>query len=297
MNGTRSKPPGRARGHARDGDSHAERHSLKLYCKRLVVCVAVLLGSTAIGFAQEWGRGRAALRTGLPEERTGFTFCRLQYTSVRREPLGYGWSTDYPLSDRNFMIRLPELTHTPVSRWRDGEAGNAVVRADEPALFECPFLFASDVGTAGFSDTEAANLRLYLRKGGFLWVDDFWGDRAWSHWSDQIARVLPGSEIRELTPDHPLYSVYYQVREMPQIPSIQFWYRSGGATSERGDESRQPHLRAIFDDAGHMIVLMSHNTDIADGWEREADDEDYFYAFSGRAYGVGINVAVWAMSH
>jgi len=260
--------------------------------------IGILLLSAAAVVAQQWGRGRAiARRTGAPQERTGFTFCRLEYTSVRREALGYGWSTDYPRSDQNFMIRLPELTRAPVSKWSDGEPGHTVVRADEPTLFECPFLFASDVGTVGFSDIEVVNLRSYLQKGGFLWVDDFWGDRAWSHWTEQIGRVLPGRPIVDLTPDHPLYGVYYQVHEMPQIPSIQFWYRSGGGTSERGEESRQPHLRAILDDAGRIMVLMSHNSDVADGWEREADDEDYFYAFSGRAYGVGINVAIWAMSH
>lgn len=267
--------------------------------RRLIYAAAavVFLCGTSLA-AQGWGRGRnLSVRPGLPEERTGFIFCRLQYTSVRREALGYGWGTDYPRSDQNFMIRLPELTRTPVSIWRDGEPGHAVVRADDPNLFECPFLFASDVGTAGFSDAEVVNLRAYLQKGGFLWVDDFWGERAWSHWTDQIARVLPGSTVQDLAPDHPLFAVYYQIREIPQIPSIQFWYRSGGGTSERGDESQQPHLRAVFDAAGRIMVLMSHNSDIADGWEREADDEDFFYAFSGRAYGVGVNVAIWAMSH
>jgi hypothetical protein len=56
-------------------------------------------------------------------------------------------------------------------------------------------------------------------------------------------------------------------------------------------------MRAIIDDHGRILVLMTHNTDIADGWERETDNEDFFYAFTARAYGVGVNVGVWAMSH
>jgi hypothetical protein len=236
-------------------------------------------------------------REGLPETRGGFTFCRLLYTSVRAEPAGHGWNTDYPASDHNFMLRLSQLTTTHVSRWNDGEPGYAVVRATDPAMFECPFLFASDVGTAHFTEDEVVLLRQYLLKGGFLWVDDFWGESAWSFWESSIRRVLPFYEVTDLPPDHPLLASAYDVREVPQIPSIQFWRRSGGMTSERGAESAEPHLRAIRDEHGRILVLMSHNTDIADGWEREGEDEDFFFAFSGDAYALGINIAMWVLTH
>jgi hypothetical protein len=68
-------------------------------------------------------------------------------------------------------------------------------------------------------------------------------------------------------------------------------------TSERGAESAEPHLRAIRDEHGRILVLMSHNTDIADGWEREGEDEDFFFAFSGDAYALGINIAMWVLTH
>jgi hypothetical protein len=195
------------------------------------------------------------------------------------------------------MIRLPQLTNTPITRWDDGEVGNAVVRATDPNLFQCPFLFASDIGSAGFDDDEIAQLRTYLQKGGFLWVDDFWGEEAWSHWVSQIQRVLPEYRIQDLNPTHPLFSSFYQLLQVPQIPSIQSWYDTGGRTQERGFEPGDPHMRAIIDDHGRILVLMTHNTDIADGWERETDNEDFFYAFTARAYGVGVNVGVWAMTH
>jgi hypothetical protein len=262
---------------------------------------ATLLVATSLS-AQNggWGReGRFAepIRQGLPEQRTGFMFCRLQYDRVLRFPSGFGWSTDYPRSDRNFMIRLPQLTNTRITKWDDGEPGHAVVRATDPNLFDCPFLFASDIGTAGFDEREAAALRAYLLKGGFLWVDDFWGQRAWAHWASQIQRVLPEYAIQDLTPEHPLYTSYYAVPKVPQIPSIQSWYATGGLTQERGFEPGDANLRAIVDERGRILVLMTHNTDIADGWEREQDNEDFFYAFTAQAYGVGINVAIWMMSH
>ena len=45
------------------------------------------------------------------------------------------------------------------------------------------------------------------------------------------------------------------------------------------------------------MVIMTHNTDIADGWEREAEDDESFYRFSIRAYPLGVNIAIYAMTH
>ena len=90
------------------------------------------------------------------------------YTSVRREPAGSGWQTDYPYADINFMIRLSELTRTHVSMNRQREPNHWVVRITDDALFDCPFVMTSDVGTIGLSPEEVVRLRAYLLKGGFL---------------------------------------------------------------------------------------------------------------------------------
>ncbi len=158
----------------------------------------------------------------------------------------------------------------------------------------------SDVGTAAFGADEAKRLRAYLLRGGFLWVDDFWGPRAWEQWAGEIANVLPPSEfpIVDVPLDHPIFRGLYEIKRIPQIPSIQFWRRNGGATtSERGSRSAEPHFRGIADTHGRLMVLMSHNTDIADGWEREGEDNEYFHRFSLDAYAIGINVLLYAMTH
>lgn len=237
------------------------------------------------------------LRPGLPDQPGGFTFCRLVYQSVRSEQAGYGWSTDYPRGDLNLTLRLSELTTASISGWHDGEVGISAVRATDPELYRCPFLFASDVGTLGFSPAEVDALRSYFLKGGFLWVDDYWGTAAWNQFASEIGRVLPEYPIVDLPLDHALFSIVYTVERIPQIPHMQFWRSSGGQTSERGPDSAEPHLRAILDEHGRILVLMSHNTDIADGWEREADDAAFFALFSPAAYAVGINVLVWMMTH
>lgn len=224
-------------------------------------------------------------------------FCRLWYNAVRSMPSGLGWSTDYPAADGNFMTRLEELTPTRIERWEDGDPGIAAMRATDPDIFKCPFLFMTDPGSVAFSEDEIKGLRNYLMKGGFLWADDLWGNRAWHYFEEQIQRVLPEYPIEEVTPEHPLFSALYVVDQVPQIPSYQSWRRSGGQTSEFGAETAVPHIRGIFDDEGRPLVLISFNTDIADGWEREGDVPHFFYNFSPQAYGLAINILVWAMSH
>jgi hypothetical protein len=157
----------------------------------------------------------------------------------------------------------------------------------------------TEVGSAYFSEEEAAKLREYLQKGGFLWADDFWGSYAWEHWVSELGKVLPPSEYRivDLPLDHPLFRGQFEIKRVPQIPSINFWAESGGGTSERGSDSAVPHARGIADRQGRLMVLITHNTDVGDSWEREADDPNYFYAFSVDGYAFGINVLLYAMTH
>jgi hypothetical protein len=114
----------------------------------------------------------------------------------------------------------------------------------------------------------------------------------------EINKALPASEysIEDIPPGHTIYNALYQVYDVPQVPSIQFW-RRGRGTSERGSGSAVPHLRGIRDAQGRVMVLMSHNTDIADGWEREGEDEEFFFAFSPKAYALGINIILYTMTH
>lgn len=269
-----------------------------------LMVVGVAGTAPATGLQRGWGWRSSRVPPRFADEEVAadrrFTFGRILYTSVRREALGHGWDTDYPDADRNFMRRLAELTLTPITVDDAGHPIHVVVTLTSDEIFDYPFVFMSDVGTAGFSEEEAERLRTYLLKGGFLYVDDFWGDYAWEHWVEQIGRVLPPSRypVFDLPPDHPVFHSVYDLHRVPQIPSIQFWRRTGGrSTSERGSESEVPHLRGIADDAGRLMVVMSHNTDIADGWERENEEYEFFHRFSFDAYAVGINILTYALSH
>lgn len=223
--------------------------------------------------------------------------CKLQYTSIYQEPQGAGWSTDYPYAGINLMTRLSELTRTPVSFEANGDPNYWVVTLQDPSLFHCPFLLGSDVGTMGLTDEEAQTLRAYLLKGGFLWVDDFWGTPAWENWSAQMRKVLPEYKIVDVPPDHALLNGMFTITEVQQVTNIGFWRRTGGETSERGPDSPRANFRMLADDTGRAMVIMTHNTDIGDSFEREGEDREFFLRFSPRGYSLGVNVLLYAMTH
>jgi hypothetical protein len=264
-----------------------------------MVAVALLAGSA---YAQlRFREGSFAPRYAPDQMPDGsFVICRLAYRQVRSEPMGIGWMTDYPYAEVNLSTRLSELTRTRISRDQEGSPNFFVVRPLDRALYNCPILVASDVGTIGFNEEEAARLQAYLLKGGFLWVDDFWGTAAWTQWSREIAKVLPSAEypIRDVPADDPILRTMFDVGKVPQITNIQFWRGvNGQSTSERGADSQDVHFRAIRDAQGRIMVLMSHNTDVADAWEREGEDPGFFYQFAPDGYALGINVVLHALTH
>jgi Domain of unknown function (DUF4159) len=264
----------------------------------------VVAGGAAAQFGGQIGRGRigrygAPPRFATPDAFDGrFNFCRIVF---RQNPYGdgNGWGVDYPRADQDLSIRLSELTKAPVSSDREGNPIHFLVRLTDDELFHCPFIMMTEVGGAYFDDREAARLRDYLLKGGFLWADDFWGSHAWQAWESQIRKVLPAKDfaIVDLPIEHPMFHTLFDVQRVPQIPSIDSWQWLRGGTSERGADSATVHTRAIFDSAGRMMVFITHNTDFGDAWEREADDPNYFYRFSVDGYAVGIDVMVYAMTH
>lgn len=271
------------------------------WLNRIAVAVLLVTLGAAAASAQRRGRGRFFEPIKSPTADTfqgSFNFCRVMF-SVGYGGRGGNWAVDYPRADVNLSIRLSELTKTRVSTDASGEPDHIVIALTDPALFECPFVMMTEVGNAYISPEEAVKLREYLQKGGFLWADDFWGSYAWENWVLELGKVLPPNDYKifELRKDHPLFRQQFQISKVPQISSINYWMGSGGDTSEQGADSAVPHAMGVADAQGRLMVLMTHNTDFGDSWEREADDPNYFYRFSVDGYAFGINVLLYAMSH
>jgi hypothetical protein len=56
-------------------------------------------------------------------------------------------------------------------------------------------------------------------------------------------------------------------------------------------------FRGISNAQGHLMVVMTHNTDISDAWEREGEDPEFFYSFSPDGYAVGLNIVLYSMTY
>jgi hypothetical protein len=267
-------------------------------CHRRLLTAFVLAALVAGVASAQYRRRGYGVKMMTPADYNGaFLFCRIAF---RNSPYGdgNGWEVDYPRADINLTFRLSELTKTPVTRDpRDGY-NHVVLQLTDPLLYRCPFIMMTEPGGAFLDEAEAAALRDYGLKGGFLWADDFWGNRAFDWWAGQIGKAFPPEHypIVDVPLDHQLFHILYDVRQIPQIPSINFWAYTG-QTSERGAESAVPHVRAIMDDDGRIMVLMTHNTDFGDAFEREGDDHRYFLKFAPDGYAFGVNALVYSMTH
>src|SRR5262245_21805005 len=267
----------------------------------LVTLVGALIAASQSSFAQRRrlpeGVGAYPPRYPPKDFADGsLMLCKWQYSSVRWEAMGIGWSTDYPYAGINLMIRMSELTRARITTGENGEPTYWVVRLTDDLLFHCPILMGSDVGTMRLSAEETARLRQYLLKGGFLWVDDFWGTPAWEQWSQEIHRALPEYEIFDIPVDHPIRHMLFSVDTIEQVTNINNWLRTHN-TSERGDDSPHPDFRGIADAKGRLMVVMTHNTDIGDTWERESESQEFFTLFSRQGYALGVDVLLYAVTH
>ncbi len=273
---------------------------------RILACVLVLLAiaELAVGQARRRGSRRPVetdrynvptwdLHPTMPKD--VFTFARIRYSSTgggwRR---GGGWATDYRDADLNLSYRLNQMTALKV------DPEGIVIELTDPNLADYPFIYLIEPGRIELSDLELAGLRQYLSNGGFLMVDDFWGEDEWEGFYDYFSQVFPGKELVELDVSHPIFNTPFPLKRKPQIPNVgtgteSVWFNNG-VTWER-DDAKVPHYRALFDDNGRMMAIICHNTDLGDGWEEEATSPEYFREFSEKsAYPLGINIIFFAMT-
>lgn len=272
-----------------------------------VLTVAVVAG---IGAARQPPRQPPGRPLQLPADRAGvpdwkvdpnfksdvFTFVRIEYDSYRGRRGWGSWTTDWPDAELNLSFRLQQLTSLRVN------PNPITMRLTDPRLFDHPFIYIVEPGSLYFTEEDVVALRRYLTNGGFLMVDDFWGDAEWDNFHREIKRVFPDREPQELPLEHEIFRCVYRLKEKPQIPSIgAAWAgKAEGITWERGHggNTQTPHYMGLFDDKGRMMAFIGHNTDLGDGWEREGEDPWYFNEFSQKkAYPLGINVIVYAMTH
>ena len=214
-----------------------------------------------------------------------FAFARLVHESARPGDWPR-WQADWPEAEAHFNEGLGRLTAIDV-----GGEGVLVSLADD-ALWDHPWLYAVEVGALALSASDAARLREYLLRGGFLVIDDFHGAAEWEGFARALRRVFPDRPVVELDGDLAAFHVPFELGEREQIPGIRALM--SGRTWEKG--GRHPAWRGILDDAGRAMVAINFNQDIGDAWEH-ADDARYPQPLTSQAYRLGVNYVVYAMTH
>jgi hypothetical protein len=241
-----------------------------------------------------------------------FTFARIMYKygiygedpRISRTASPWGWITDYPDSDLNLSYRLSTMTSLKVNP--DGR----VLRLTDPALTQYPWIYIVEAGRMEMTDEEIPILRKYLLNGGVLMADDFWGWKQWDNFEYWMKKVLPERNWTELKMDHPIFHCVFDIKvpmNKLQTPNSGLGTRSldpnsrdYGVTWEihDGEECREMHVRAWFDDKGRIMIITTHNCDNGDSWEREGEDAGFFHEFSEkRGYPLGINIIFYLMTH
>jgi hypothetical protein len=312
-------------------EQQAKRNRVRTSLALVAAAILVILltdGALAQRFSGGFGRGefgypnadqvRTAREseshsTGTPNWTNDFHFAKDVFTFVRIRYKGhpdsgnnsYGgyrrrgrrsWLTDYPDSELNFSFRLQQMTSMKV----DPDA--RVLDLTDPELFKYPWIYMVEPGGLYIPDDEVLILRRYLLNGGFLMLDDFWGEAEWANMEHELKKVFPERSFTELPMEHPIFHCVFDLKMTKnklQVPNIRLGTgsQSHGITWERED-AKEVHIKAIQDDLGRIMAIACHNTDNGDGWEREGEDEYYFKTFSEKvSFPLGINIIFWAMTH
>jgi Domain of unknown function (DUF4159) len=246
----------------------------------LAVVLIFALGSDS------WSSGTEDADTGIAP-RWEFSFVRLAYTA---HSSSWGrserWLTDYPEADAFLVGGVRRMT-----RVNTRPEGIQLAIMDD-ALFDYPWIYAVEVGGWSLSDEEAARLREYLLRGGFLVVDDFHGTVEWAVFEEGMRKIFPDRSIVEIPRSDPVFHMVYDIDDEMQIPGVQF-VRSGRTYEKDG---YKPHWRGIYDDQGRLMVVINFNMDLGDSWEH-ADYPPYPWSYTNRGFMYGVNYIVYAMTH
>ena len=138
----------------------------------------------------------------------GFRFIRVVYRDWNNR---WVWATDNPTADDNLQEAIEKTTKLDI-------AGQylALSLTDEK-IFEHPIMYLTEPGYWMINETEVRMLREYFDRGGFVIFDDFHYEQ-WYNFYNNIKLVFPDREPVELKPDHPIWSVYYNIDPV-EVPS------------------------------------------------------------------------------
>jgi hypothetical protein len=201
------------------------------------------------------------------------------------------WAIDYPFAEEHFFPAVRRSTNIQVA---DEERQYDLM---DDRIYEYPFMLMQQPARGQWNPTpqEAARLREYCIRGGFLLVDDLHGEYDWAIFASTIRRVFPDRPIVEIPDDDALMHVFFDLKDRTAIPGLRHLYRMPGGKIGAELEG-PPHWRGIYNDRGYLMVAINFNSDMGDSWEH-ADDEYYPVPMTALGYKLGINYIIYAMTH
>jgi len=229
-----------------------------------------------------------------------FTWVRGRYNNYagsRGGRRGGWWDTDFPDAEQNFMRGVQRYTYIDTNTY--------AVRAldlTDPALFENVFLYMTmkrvPIGSMrsgpNFSAEEIEALREFMHRGGFVMLDDFWGEAHFQDFLIEITKIFPDRELVQLDMNHEIFRMFYDITQVPQVPGRAVTWDYGNVTLD--DPRYPPAVHAILDDSGRVMLVANFNSDMGDGWEHTFL-EMYPTQMTNEAYRLGINYLIYAYTH
>jgi hypothetical protein len=251
------------------------------FLPRLVSLVVAFVIATAgaVVFAQDFfRRERTPSLYGNVEYDGRLTFVRLRYSGgFRRDP---GWAHDYPTADIHMMKILSELSITPART-----DGSNVLSLDDQELFHHPIVYMSEPGFWVPSESETANLRNYLLKGGFIIFDDFrTREGHWHNLEEQMRRVMPQHRFIQIDASNQIFNSFFE------ITSLQYLTSYGGS---------MPTYWAMFEDndpSKRIMAIANVDGDLGEYWEYSSTGL-FPVDLSNEAYKFGMNYFIYGLTH
>ncbi len=199
------------------------------------------------------------------------------------------WTVDYPKGDRFFAAALRRLTRLDVR-----SVEQPVNPDDGDDIYNWPYLHAGMPGSWRLTEAQAARLRDYLLRGGFLLCDSFFGTQEWASFEEGLRLIFPKREVVEIPEDDTIFHLVYNLDERYQVGNFRSMMRD--ASRPYRADGAVARWRAVKDDRGRIVIAMAFNSDLGDSWQL-ADEPRYPEKYSALGLRIGVNYVVYAMTH
>ena len=237
-----------------------------------VASVALLSSAALLSSSSAPQQAPAPQAESSPAAPDAFVFATARYESG-------DWNSA-PLVPTNILHSLAQYTALPVA------STGAVVDLASPELFRFPFVFLTGHLPVRFNQQESANLKAYVERGGFIFIDDHNHDvDGGFHKTAQaeIRRIFGAASLKPIPNNHEIYRTFFVFPDGPPTTSHELngW----------GDNLIHENLFGV--EVNGRIGVLYSNKDYASEWNYHARNKRFQSVDNTR---FGVNVAVYALT-